>query len=417
VDTSTKPPVKVSTEVGESGDFPGVENRCLNISASLPGSIFDVPEGVILLSAEVPGDNSYLLDIENGAKFHLENLGKQEINFLNISPNRQWLAYIVSNRYLKDETIIIATSDGAIMKTYDLPPLPGGGGIQQWLDNERLWIGYGEGTAPDAYSLMLNPFTGEQKEFQSTYSNLYNLNPPWFWGDYNQVRTIYNPTLTRVIYPAYKPSSQFMKNGSTFPLGSIVLWDLQSQKMVANFFVYPGLIRTQPVWSPDGSQFVIDFESSFLSSSVDGEDGHNIYLVDQNGQIEKITSFKPPTPYGDFSDYAWSPDGKTIAFWLRVGATQENDHTYDLYQLAILDVIKKQITNYCIPAYRSSVYAYYAPIWSPDGKYLAISANLRADIKSPKDEETAVIVNLFDGWAYPIANDVIPMGWMPSIKK
>lgn len=396
VKTVTVEPMTTAEVLG-SESFPAVEHQCIRVSDTLPLVANELNGVVVLVNESLQNEQDFLLDLKTGTKIFLSYFGKQAIDDFSVSPDYNRLAYIASNLYARDQTILITDVDGRTIATYDLnPPLEGGGRIQQWFDNDRLWITFGKGKAPDAYTMILNPFTGENNIIQSDFPKIYNALPS-FWGSFNQSRAIFNPTFNMVLYPSD---------------GRIILLDLSNSQIAMSIPDRIGGIGSQPVWSPDGSQFVIDIDSANFSSSPKNE-GRNIYLISLDGQIVKYTSINNPDN-DNFVDYSWSPDGKFIAFWLKVGEVDIEKVIYNLYDLAILDINRRQVTDYCIPAYNSGLFPINPPVWSPDGHYLVVASRSNPTLDHP--QAAAILVDPFNHWAYSIAQNFVPAGWMSKGK-
>jgi eukaryotic-like serine/threonine-protein kinase len=99
-----------------------------------------------------------------------------------------------------------------------------------------------------------------------------------------------------------------------------------------------------PTWSPDSKWIVYSDWQELYRVSVDG------------GAPEKLTSegFTEVLP-------SWSPDGKSIYF---------NDYPIQgHFRIRVLDLETKKVTT--MPGSEG----YYAPLWSPDGQYLAAIQN------------------------------------------
>jgi len=195
---------------------------------------------------------------------------------------------------------------------------------------------------------------------------------------------VYNQPLDRVLY--------LSDDG-------VVLWDMLFQKQIIIFAEKPYLSNIQPVWSPDGESFVID---------LDTESGRNLFLVSKDGEEKQIT-FMKGYKEKNINNFSWSPDGKSIAFWLF--SKMEDQEPFYNYNLNILNLSTQEIKTYCITADNwSNSYPDRYPVWSPEGKYLIVSAQNETDA----EKSMAVLVDLVNERAYKIADEVFPAGWMVS---
>jgi Tol biopolymer transport system component len=117
------------------------------------------------------------------------------------------------------------------------------------------------------------------------------------------------------------------------------------------------------------------------------------YLTDHYGAVR-------------FGDYAWSPDGRYVAFWLDM-----EPETYpDLYdpiekivaRFAILDTLTQKVTDYCVPNRTLSV-----PVWSPDGHQVVIENNSQEIFKN-----SVFLLDITQNFAAKIGEDLSAVGWM-----
>ncbi len=109
--------------------------------------------------------------------------------------------------------------------------------------------------------------------------------------------------------------------------------------------------------------------------------------------------------------FSWSPDRDHIAFWL--GLADINQSITGTF--AILDVVTGEITDYCISAgFLEGVWfnRLSVPAWSPDGKYLAINANIQKN-----GNFDTLLVDLEDGTAFKIGENLSPVGWLITSQK
>jgi eukaryotic-like serine/threonine-protein kinase len=103
-----------------------------------------------------------------------------------------------------------------------------------------------------------------------------------------------------------------------------------------------------PHWSPDGTQIIY--------TETSGEHYRTMLISAEGGAPIEMYREKPSQVDANFS-----PDGKQIAF----GRNPFGPDKSDVFDIRIFDVDSKQVT--VIPGSRS----FYAPRWSPDGRYLA----------------------------------------------
>lgn len=110
----------------------------------------------------------------------------------------------------------------------------------------------------------------------------------------------------------------------------------------------PPIVPFLPHWSPDGTQIIF--------SDVQSEQWKAMLVSAQGGNASEMY----PENHSQV-DVHFSPDGKRIVFGRFPFAIDKPD----VFDIRIFDVDAKQIT--VVPGSQS----YFAPRWSPDGKYLA----------------------------------------------
>jgi Tol biopolymer transport system component len=367
-------------------------------------------EGIVILEDEaIQGEHTsfdvFLLDMATGAKTKLAKQNESLADFA-ISPDRKRMAY-ERVRFDKprgtiiDDHLVIATADGQVQKT--IPWEKGWVGIPGWLDDERLVINMA-GRDPDestankpATFLMLNPFTGERRILRPDFPDIYAEYPVIDWERWSE--TVYDPTLTRVVYLSSRDA--------------YVLWDLESNRALATLssqFLHP------PRWSPDGTQFVVA-----ANPDQQYDIGFELFSISRDGQqITPLTNLRAYSP-ADMWSYSWSPDGSRLAFWLSTDpqsvALGWNDYTTQ--RLAVLDLTAQTVTDYCIPLdeytgdpllgtipfFASGV---TSPIWSPNGQQLIVES------RYAQDASRVILVDVVQGFAVQIAENMMPAGWMKS---
>lgn len=367
---------------------PGIIQNCLATQPNLPDKFKE--RGVILFETYGP-------KVSNSVSFYDFQTGKltqkngRNYRDVSISPNRTMFAY--ENRDLKQ--LDIFSSDGKKIKSVALRKY--WAGIAQWLDNQQLVIVMEEPEpSEEKFALLVktprtvvivNPFTNQVQIFPANYPNI-DLAEKFGWDQ--GTTTVYDPTLTRVVYPGELDQGH---NGYT-------LYNIPDKKKLAQI-PNPRWVGRRPVWSPDGSQFIVMGDDEF-------------YLVSYDGKISRLTHLNPGFNFetregGRFEPtyYNWSPDGKNIAFWLE--ASETNRRT-----LAILDIETGKVTDTCITAGYApgNITTVPYPVWSPDGKSLVVAANYERD----DDEYDVLAVDLQNDLAYKITRNVFPVGWLISPK-
>jgi hypothetical protein len=268
-----------------------------------------------------------------------------------------------------------------------------------WFDGQRLWqYKFGGGKMSDQFNL-IDPFNGVQQElnvdFPFTDSTLRSR--------WNLPITIYDPSLTRVIYFGCEESCPVnsASGGTGWP---VFLYNIETNKIITSFLTQDNF-GGPPFWRPDGSAFIM--AADLVSELPINEE---FFSVGRDGAIKQLTHLHDDFPQVEISDnYSLSPDGNSLAFWLRVPSSSSTDPN-----LVVLDTQNGKLLDYCIHGFpyntNPTIINYPAPIWSPDGTQLAVmSPNAQAAGTSG-----ITLIDLNQGTAAQVqeTNDIEPIGWL-----
>ncbi len=368
-------------------------------SLQLGGSLFVV--------AVDEGNKTYLWDLSSGQKIKADTGTTHVV----LSPDRARLAAI--DRRM--EALIVLDASGT--RLLELLDWGDEYDVIQWLKDNQLVIKLPHGDSaydPDAI-LVFDIATKEHQEIVPEFPLITDFFQDISWGGYSLSPMVPNPQLTHLIYSASEEDDNLL-----------ILWDLQSELEVLRIHQHgnpgAGVYASAPIWSKDGTTFVTSAMLRYafdpnndsepirpLQSAADAAEnvfinvddaaayvaGFELIGVTQNGQTQRL-SYLTTTFNAAQEDWVWSPDETRIAFWLTI----EDDEFPVRDALAVLDVASGEVTQYCISGYRT-------PIWSPDGRQVAINQNIDG-------RDTFKIVDLEAGVAYAIAaEDAVKVeGWM-----
>ncbi len=384
-------------------------SQCLDVGST---PIRDIgSSGVLVLENRAALDEghykpgTFQLDMRSGHITEVTMAGENQIKHI-VSPNRSLVAYEhvtfnTAGKVVKDE-LVVANAKGQLLSA--VPWEEGWIEMPAWLDNERLVIN-ASGLNPEESAgdkpptmLVLNPFSGEREILKpdfprilNTPSTLSSILP--FWDGWSGV--IYDPTLTRAIYPRFI--------GDNDEMYTYAVWDISKRRLIATledvFAVYASF--PMPKWSPDGSRFV-------FQGYVQTHDPVKIelYEVSREGQAEQLTNLSS-VAYVLESTYSWSPDGRHIAMFL--GSPFEA--VSEKARVAVLDTTTLNVMDYCVNiTFRGEGYGsgspIWSPIWSPDGHQFVITDWYE------KDHRRVILVDIEKNIAVQIAEDMEPVGWM-----
>ncbi len=408
---------EVATEVNPTNGTntptpsPGISqliNHCVEDFDGIPQGIS--LEGVLVLDPLGSSNETYLWDLRSGNQ---EGIGFIYIWGLAVSPDQSMLAFNDDDLY----ALRVIDSAGEPLYVINTPS----GDLAGWLNNESLVLNLPKENTDGTYTVdaisVMPLSSNEHHEFLRDYPNFNDFPNEVSWRGYAFSRMVVNPQLTYLLYPA-KESTE---------ANPLIIWDLQANKeagRIHQFGVYVGVFAGRPLWSPDGTSFVTSAQLRYavgnpISSNpvhalrYADEEVENAYInlddefpyvggfelirVTVEGDVERL-SYLTTEYIALQSEWTWSPDSTRIAFWLTI----VDDEAPVNRELAVLNVESGEVTNYCISGYAT-------PIWSPDGRQIAINQN-------PAGPYTYKIVDLTEGVAFSIAGDeeVNIGGWMIS---
>lgn len=391
--TATSTVTLTTTQTGTPTVLPDVMSyQCLNIADRPPANY--VLKGTIVYNN---GDNTDAIlwnnDTENVYRFPREK-GDRLLEF-DVSPDRKHIIYRHSSE--SNAKAVVATADGKTIWSQIAGPTDPF--AWNWFDNKHL-IGLvvPQNGMPSLF--LLNPFTGQRQELRFDYpaSRLFTNDPSDHWSFGRGGLPIYDPTLTRVIYPECDSQclDKLLQGEGGWP---IALWDTETNQVIARILTTDSYGDT-PVWTPDGEQFIV-------AANVDPKQRNSFasefFAMSREGQLRQLTHLTDDYEEIDIPDnYSLSPDGRFVAFWI-----VDKPNQYEDARLAILNIETSEVMDYCI----QSNY-FIEPVWSPDGTQLLVVTQGSHD----QGVQQVVLVDLVHNYAAQLADteNTQPVGWMVS---
>jgi hypothetical protein len=328
------------------------ETRCVRMLEEMPE--IDDLEGRIVVDDR--NDGIYIYDFSTDTQVMLDAL----FDTIVVSPDHSRVVYLDNSA----RRFFVSTIDGNVIKSFWTDPLNLDQGQDlfpvQWLDTQHILM-FAPATrwqsdvyAPYAAIFDLEAGRSEKIAMDFPGINLnYNLEgSKWFFeGFYSQdSRLVISPDQEYFLYPAQEGSTSYL-----------IIWDRDSGEEVSRF---PGIMpqHTEPRWSPVEDQFSVISLGPDVVRWYESEEysGDEIFLFDNNGNYEQITSFGTDSP-GHIVFSSWSQDGKQIAFWF---------YPYDVADwdpfggtLYVVNLETGIVVDYCLEG-RREIY------WSLDGNYI-----------------------------------------------
>lgn len=369
--------------------------QCPRLDTSRP-SLENDNEGLVLKSFD--GLTAYILNLNANTLSSLPIKHDEMFLEVIVSPDAKKLAYKTMNTQTNEKNLIIMStlSDDLLTIPWDRNWIS----LVDWVDTNGLLIS----SIRDGIEsfLVLGLPTLDIEHLNTSYPGMWNLDPYPDWENYSIVKTIFDTSLTRVLYPRFP-----LSDGD---LEAVVLWDVTSNTELAHLSG-TAFFGTTPKWSPSMDRILVSNSRTetaieFGEFSTDQE----LFTIGRNGEIKQVTSlyeFFSETRIGYFE---WSPDQQSIAFWLTAGPIdlpQQFSDSGDFAneRLTVFNFQTRGIKSYCLPG--SSVQS-TSPIWSPDSKYIVIETRVDDSLNK------VFLLDLTSNIAYQIAENLAPIGWLSS---
>jgi len=260
-----------------------------------------------------------------------------------VTPDRDWMIFKYGNSTENTEKdyLVLSTTNVSEKRVVPYYSQIWTNTIIGWAaDNENLMI------VPrnwPSYTLYLfNPFTGNQQLVEPDFLPAGREISENSWAVFG-LSVAYDPTFTRVVYREDEDT--------------MVLWDLEDEKETWRIDDPATMEDNAPIWSPDGSYFVILDNFTERPDLLDQEP-YQIVIIDRNGnefwRSEELPFF---TRMRSTATVSWSPDSKYLLYhWINM---EENDlHTFVLN----------------IDSFEETEYSFWGkgPVWSPDNNQFII---------------------------------------------
>lgn len=352
-----------------------------------PMSIDSLSNTSIALSGflVIDGVNKQVLDLSSMSSRQLSD----DEYPLGVSPDHDRLAILGLSDDRQSDVLIIEDALGEAQESIRLDPSLTSSINAVWLDNRQLMMNVIDepGEPQPAYDIaVVNVDNGATLKLASDYPGLTGMiSGPAGTMHFGNRTVAYDPSLQLVLYPKTASASGY----------SIVLWDKTQSLTLAEIEDEAGF-GNAAIWTSDGRQVAIPV---WRRSRQPEELLAEWYLIGRLGEVRQLTSYVGQFDSMKIYQPSWSPDGTQIAFWLDAEPSPCPGINF-----AILAVKSRETTDYCIPRLISSYSG--PPVWSSDGKYLALASD------SATTERSVVIVSILDKQAVRVPINGNPVGWM-----
>lgn len=342
-----------------------------------------------------------------------------------LSPNQNELAYETGPHDDGSYGLEIVDSEGAVLASHRYSP--GDLWFVAWHASGRFLFAEPallSGSTQYAYPLdaiLKDPLDWTAEAMPATYPDIFNPRTPnpIAWEEYAPIEASFDPSWTHVVYPSIARPS--LAEG-----GRLVLWDLVNHVEVVSV---PGSawFGSAPRWSPLGDSVAVDSPAPGQESPQGIWDlsyaRDELFLLMRTGETKQLTHLMQSLEAVDVGPRSWSPDGRTIAFWM--ASTPDIDADIALteagatsrlgpFRLATVNIHTNQTISLCLPRAQSSVSPSgtslllqdRAPVWSPDGRQLAV------EIQGTAQSTWVVVVDMTTGQALKVAENAGLIGWL-----
>jgi hypothetical protein len=357
---STKQMALTSTPTLAVSTLTALPLPTIDADASLPGGCVK-PRSIAFDPATITGYlivqdsrmDDHLFDPQTNQFLDVDKEGHKTFYPSFISPNKKYML-AEDDKY----NYVLRTVDNVITNI----PNPIEWFAPRWLDNEH--VAFLNTKTPKQDIIILNPFTGEQ---QNIHLEIPNAKSERIGLAYSVIFYAIDPTLKRVFF-----------NDQS---GRLVLWDIESQKELASLPSPAGDTHLPFMWSPDGKKYV----TPWPEISAGKIPANELYVFGMDGSLEQLTHLNSKYAFANVEDPFWSPDGRRIGFWLRIGETDSNPQELPQWP-AVLDTENLETTIYCLNTPQPEQ-AYYIA-WSPNGQQLIVSFD------PPGKQVTSILVDI-----------------------
>lgn len=344
---------------------------------------------------------AFLLDLEQ-QKMTTVSVPGRLTQILGISPDGRFLLYEYDTGGSDEYRLAVTDFQGKIVRDFDDRVLPESWwDYSNWHDTNLLRVVILDLGKRRTLPHLYNVLTGEYTPLKTDWPDAYKGDDLDWKLDKQAIdvsssdgaNIVYDPAISRVVYP---------RKGQV-----VALTDITTGRMLASIQLPKW--GQLPRWSIDGQHLVL-IASTNPKTDL-GQD--EFFIVSRDGpEFKRLTYLTEQFDKVHISEYAWSPDGKRIAFWLN---TEAEDPTLEGTQseLAVMDIETGEINRLCIegisaPMRREIQMTHTQPVWSPDGLQIAF-----AQLDSTKvSSYNVLVVDLETQTAFKVAANKEPIGWM-----